>query len=158
MSDKKNYSKEITTNRKAFHEYEILERFEVGIALVGTEVKSVRSQGASLQEAYISCEGSGLSLINASIPPYTHGNIHNHEEKRKRPLLASRREISKIREAITEKGMTCIPIKLYIKNSLIKLEIAIGRGKKLYDKREDIKAREDKREISRALKSNLKNF
>ncbi len=154
MSDKKNYIKEITVNRKAFHEFEIFERFEVGIILMGTEVKSIRSQGASLQEAYVSCDGGTLTLIASSVPPYTHGNIYNHEEKRKRILLASKREIHKIQQAITEKGMTCIPLKLFIKNSLIKLEIGIARGKKLYDKREDIKTRDDKREIARVMKQN----
>lgn len=152
MSDKKTYYKEIVVNRKAFHEFEILERFEVGIILVGTEVKSIRVHGASLHEAYISCEGKCLRLVGASVPPYSHGNIHNHEEKRKRTLLATRREVSKIREAISEKGLTCIPLKLYIKDALIKLEIAIARGKKLYDKREELKTREGNREISRAMK------
>lgn len=149
------YTKEIAQNKKAFFEYEILEKFEVGIALLGTEVKSLRAQGGSLQESYVACEEKGLFLIGSSIPPYIHGNIHNHEERRKRQLLASKKEILQIKASIAEKGLTCVPLRLYLKGGLIKLEIALARGKKIHDKRKSIQERDDKRAIELALKQRL---
>jgi SsrA-binding protein len=147
--------KELLSNRKARFQYEILETFEVGIALQGTEVKALRQGGGSLQEAFIDATGSELLLIGCSVSPYSFGNIHNHEERRKRKLLAHKREIRRITALIQEKGLTCIPLSLYLKNGLIKLKIAIGRGKKIHDKREVIKEREDKRSISRAIKQHM---
>lgn len=149
------YTKEIAQNKKAFFDYEILEKFEVGIALQGTEVKAVRAQGASLQEAYIVSEEKGLFLVGSSIAPYSHGNIYNHEERRKRQLLASRREITTVREAIAEKGLTCVPLRLYLKGGLIKLEIALARGKKLHDKRSSIQERDEKRAVQQALRQKI---
>jgi SsrA-binding protein len=146
------HSKDLVSNRRALYEYEVLETFEVGILLVGTEIKSLRANGGSLQEAFISVEKGELWLIGSSIPPYSFGGVYNHEERRKRKLLAHRREIQTIGAAIQEKGLTCTPLGLYLKGGLAKLKIALVKGKKLHDKRETIKAREDKRSIDRMMK------
>ena len=148
-------TKDLISNRKAFHEYEIVETYEVGIVLLGTEIKSLRANGGSLQEAFISVERGELWLIGSSIKPYSFGGAYNHEERRKRKLLAHAREILKIGSAIQEKGLTCIPLGLYLKAGRAKLKIALARGKKLHDKRETIKAREEKRAVDRAIKSSL---
>ena len=145
-------SRELVSNRKATYNFELLETFEVGIKLLGTEIKSLRAHGASLQEAFVSCEKGELWLLGCSIRPYEFGNIHNHEEKRKRKLLAHKREIRKIASAIQEKGLTCIPLSIVLHHGLAKVKIALAKGKKLHDKRENIKAREDKRSLERALK------
>ncbi|MBS0655358.1 MAG: SsrA-binding protein SmpB, partial [Verrucomicrobia bacterium] len=137
--------KELTSNRKASYEYEILDTYEAGVALLGTEIKSLRNNGGSLQEAYINVDRGELWLLNASIAPYRFGSVYNHEEKRKRKLLMHKREILKISSAMQEKGLTCIPLKLYLKNGKVKVKIAIARGKKLHDKRESIKEKEDTR-------------
>jgi len=144
--------KDLISNKKAFFNYEIIETFEVGMQLVGTEIKSLRHHQGSLQEAFITVEKGELWLLHASIPPYKHGNIYNHEERRKRKILAHRREIRKIAAAIQEKGLTCIPIAIYLKNGFAKLKIALAKGKKLHDKREKIKAREQKLAIQRMTK------
>ena len=148
-------TKDLISKRKAFHEYEIVETYEVGIVLLGTEIKSLRANGGSLQEAFISVERGELWLIGSSIKPYSFGGAYNHEERRKRKLLAHAREILKIGSAIQEKGLTCIPLSLYLKAGRAKLKIALARGKKLHDKRETIKAREEKRAMDRAIKSNM---
>jgi SsrA-binding protein len=148
-------TKEIISNKKAFFNYEIIEKFEAGIILKGTEIKSLRSNGGSLQEAFISVEKGELWLIGSSIPPYGFGSFYNHEERRKRKLLASRREIMRISSAIQEKGLTCIPLSLYLKEGLAKLCIALAKVKKLHDKREAIKEREEKRSVDRAMKEHL---
>lgn len=148
-------TKEIISNRRAHFDYEILEKFEVGIQLLGTEIKSLRINGGSLQEAFISIEKGELWLINASIPPYSFGNVYNHEERRKRKLLAHSKEIRKIAAAIQEKGLTCIPLALFLRKGYAKLLIALAKGKKVHDKRESIKAREDKRAMNRLLKTTL---
>ncbi len=119
---------------------------------MGTEIKSLRDNGGSLQDAYVSIEHSELWLISSSIAPYRFGNIYNHEEKRKRKLLARRREIHKLQAAIQEKGLTCIPLSMYLKKGLLKVKIALVKGKKLHDKRESIKEREDTRAIQRMMK------
>lgn len=147
--------KELVSNRKATFQYEILETLEVGIALLGTEVKSLREHGGSLQEAFISVEHGQLLLIGSTIIAYSHGNIHNHENCRKRTLLAHKKEIRRISSQIQEKGLTCIPLSLYLKNGIVKVKIGIARGKKTHDKREAIKEREDKRTIARAIKQHI---
>ena len=152
MNDASSHSRDLVSNRKAFHDYEILETFEVGIQLVGTEIKSLRIHGGSLQEAFISVERGELWLIGSSIKPYAFGGVYNHEERRKRKLLAHRKEILTIGTAIQEKGLTCIPLALYLKGGFAKLKIALAKGKKLHDKREAIKAREDKRSMDRLMK------
>jgi SsrA-binding protein len=144
---------ELVSNRKAFHDYEILETFEAGIALLGTEIKSLRDHGGHLQDAYVTISGGILLLRNASIAPYRFGSIHNHEEKRERKLLMHKREIEKLRRVSEEKGLTLIPLALYLKKGIVKVKVATARGKKSYDKRAALKTKEHKRSIDRALKN-----
>lgn len=143
---------ELVSNRKAGFEYEILDTLETGIVLQGTEVKSLRNHGGQLQDAYVLVSGSKLLLKNASISPYMFGNIHNHEEKRDRILLVHKRELLKLKEASEKKGLTLIALSLYLKKGVIKVKVAIARGKKTYDKRADLKAKEHKKSIDRAMK------
>lgn len=145
-------SGDLVSNRRATYNYEILETFEAGIALVGTEIKSLRDHGGSLQEAYVKVLDNELWLVNCSIAPYRFGNVHNHEERRNRKLLMHRREIEKMRAATQEKGLTVIPLAFYLKEGRVKVRLGIARGKKTFDKREAIKAREEKRHISKVMK------
>lgn len=142
----------IANNKKAKFEYTILDTLEAGIILLGTEVKSLREGRCSLSEGYITEENGELFLKNVNISAYKHGNINNHEPLRKRKLLLHNKEIRKIIKNIKEKGITVIPLKLYFKGSLIKIEIGICKGKKLYDKRETIKERDTKKSIEREMK------
>lgn len=143
---------ELVSNRKASYEYEILDTLETGIVLQGTEVKSLRNHGGQLQDAYVLVSGPRLLLKNASIAPYMFGNIHNHTEKRDRVLLVHKNELLKLKEVSEKKGLTLIPLSLYLKKGVIKVKIGVARGKKTYDKREDIKAKEHKRSIDRAMR------
>lgn len=142
----------ITTNRAAFHDYHILETYEAGIELTGTEVKSARDGRVNLKDAYARIEGGQAWLLNAHISPYTHGNRQNHEPTRDRRLLLHKREIERLRSRIDEKGLTIIPIRFYFKNRLIKCELAVARGKKLYDKRETEARRDQERAARAAIK------
>lgn len=143
---------DLVNNRRAGHDYEILETFEAGVALVGTEIKSLRNHGGSLQDSYVDVKGSEMWMLNSSIAPYSFGNIHNHEDKRPRKLLMHKREIERIRRTIQEKGLTVIPLAIFLnKKGIAKVRIAIAKGKKDYDKRESLKAKEAKRSIERAL-------
>ena len=152
MSKKKSDS-ELVSNRRATHDYEILETYEAGIALLGTEIKSLRSHGGSLQEAYILVSDSGVVILkNASIAPYKFGSIYNHEEKRERKLLLHKREIAKLKTLSQEKGLTLIPLSLYLKEGYVKVKVAVAKGKRAYDKRAALKEREHKRDIDRAMK------
>jgi SsrA-binding protein len=144
---------ELVSNRRAYHDYEVLETFEAGIVLLGTEIKSLRNHGGSLQDAYIIVSDSGVILKNASIAPYRFGNLFNHEEKRERKLLLHKREIEKLKALSQEKGLTLIPLAIYLKNGYAKVKIGSARGKKLYDKRAALKEREHKKSIDRALKN-----
>lgn len=144
--------KEIVSNRRAFYDYEVVDKYESGLVLQGTEVKSLREGGGSLQESYVKIFGDEVFLVGCSIAPYRHGNIHNHEEKRDRKLLLHRSEIRKLTSAVAEKGMTLIALRLYFDKGRIKATIGLCRGKKQYDKRASIKEREDKRSIARELK------
>ncbi len=144
---------DLVSNRKAFYNYEILETFEAGIVLLGTEVKSLRNHGGNLQDSYVVLHDGEVFLKNASIAPYRFGNIFNHEEKRERKLLLHKKEALKLRTLAEEKGLTIIPIAMYLKEGFIKVKIAVAKGKKDYDKRAAIKERESKREISRHLKN-----
>jgi SsrA-binding protein len=144
---------DLVSNRKAFHNYEILETFEAGIVLAGTEIKSLRSGGGSLQDAYVVLHHGETWLKNCSIAPYKFGNIYNHEERRERKLLLHKREILKLKSQVEEKGLAIIPLAMYLKKGFVKVKIAIARGKKAYDKRASIKEREHKRSIDRALKN-----
>jgi len=147
--------KDLATNRKAFHDYEIVEKFEAGIALLGTEIKSLRSHGASLNEAYVTIKDNQLYLLNSNIAPYSYGNIHNHPEKRDRKLLMHKREIFKLKKAQQEKNMTIVPLSMYLKNNIVKVQIAIAKGKKVYDKRSTIKKREQEKIIQRSIKTDV---
>lgn len=148
--NKKNTSSELVSNRRAHHDYEIFDTYEAGIILLGTEIKSLRNHGGSLQDAYVDVKGTSLWLMNASIAPYTFGNIYNHEERRPRQLLMHKREIEALRKKTAEKGFTLIPLAIYLnKKGFAKVKIAIAKGKKAYDKRAAIKERETKRSIER---------
>lgn len=144
--------KELVRNRRAFHDYEILETYEAGIALLGTEIKSLRAHGGNLAEAYVKVLSNELWLIGASIAPYRFGNINNHEERRDRKLLMHKKEIEKLKEIVQQKGLTLIPLALYLKNGRVKIAIGHGRGKKKADKRHALLEREKKREMDRAIK------
>jgi SsrA-binding protein len=145
-------SQDLVSNRRATHDYEILETFEAGLALQGTEIKSIRNHGATLQEAYVKVLNGEIWLIGCSIAPYRFGNIHNHEEKRDRKLLMHKREINRLKIAAQEKGLTIIPLAMYLKQGRVKLRIATAKGKKNIDKRADIKERDEKRRVQQALK------
>jgi len=144
--------KELVANRKAHFQYEIIETLETGIVLQGTEIKSLRDHGGAIAEAYVTIDNDELWLINSSIAPYRFGAIYNHPERRKRKLLAHKQEIIKLNRGITEKGYTCIPLAMYLKNGRVKVKIALVKGKKLHDKRADIQKRELKRTIDRSMK------
>jgi len=143
----------IARNKKATHDYFILEKYECGIVLTGTEIKAIRANKVSIQDAYCTIKNNELYIINMHIAKYDHGNIFNHKETRDRKLLAHKNEIRKMLGKITQEGLTIIPLTVYIKNGLAKVEIAICKGKKQYDKREDIKKEQVKRDIEKALKS-----
>jgi SsrA-binding protein len=141
--------KNVATNRKARHEYFILERFEAGIALQGSEIKSVRAGQISLAESYISIDEMEAWLIDAHIAPYEQASHFNHEPRRPRKLLLHRSEIRRLFSQVRQKGVTIIPLQVYIKDGRAKMEIAIAKGKKLYDKRADLARRDAEREIER---------
>ena len=144
--------KVVATNRKAHHDYNILETYEAGIALLGSEIKSVRDNRVSLGEAYVRADGGELWLVGAHIARYEAASYMSHEPTRARKLLMHRKEIRILMGKLAEKGLTLIPLRMYIKERTAKLEIGLGRGKKLYDKRETIMRRETDREIERTLK------
>ena len=144
--------KVIITNRRARHEYELLDRVEAGIELQGTEVKSLRAGKVNLQEAYCTVDGKGLQLMGCHIAPYAHGGYANHEATRPRRLLLHKREIEKFQKGIEQKGLTIVPLKIYFKQGWAKVEIALARGKKLHDKRHDIAERDTKRRLDRIMR------
>ena len=144
---------ELVSNRKAFHDFEILETFEAGIILLGTEIKSLRSHGGSRQDAYILISDGKPILKNASIAPYKFSSHFNHPEKRERELLLHKREIAKLHSFSQEKGLALIPLSLYLKNGYVKVKIAVAKGKKTYDKRAALKERHHKKSIDRAMKN-----
>ena len=141
----------VATNRKAFHEYNILETFEAGLQLKGSEVKSIREGKASLKQAYILIRKGEAWLRGTHIPSYSHTGFEGHEPVRDRKLLLHKKEIQKINSKLAEKGLTAVPTKLYFKGGLIKLEFGLAKGKKLYDKRDTKKKRDVERDIQRAL-------
>ncbi len=148
--------KTIATNRKAYHNYRILDTVEAGIALTGTEIKSVRSGRVSLAEAYVRPEGGEMWLVGAHIARYEAASRQSHEPTRRRKLLLHRKEIQALTGKMAAKGFTLVPLKLYIKGRIAKLEIGQARGKKLYDKRESIIRRETEREMGRIMKGRLR--
>jgi len=138
-------------NKKAFHEFFVEETFEAGIVLLGTEVKAIREGRAQIKEAFVRFEKNRPYLFNAYIEEYSFGNVNNHDPKRSRALLLKKREIQKLRAAMEVGGRAVLPIKLYLKSGLLKLEIAICKGKKLFDKREALKTKDALKEAQRAL-------
>jgi SsrA-binding protein len=147
--------KVLATNRKAYHNYSIEDTLEAGIALSGSEIKSIRAGRVSLGEAYVRLEGGELWLINAHIARYTAASLQNHEPTRKRKLLLHRKEIAILTTKTAEKGFTLVPLKLYIKGRIAKAEIALARGKRLFDKRQVIIRRETEREIGRIIRRRI---
>jgi SsrA-binding protein len=143
----------VARNRRARHEYFILETFEAGIALQGSEIKSVRAGQISLAEAYVRIDGKEAWLEDAHIAPYEQASIFNHEPRRSRKLLLHSKEIQKLWNIVRQKGVTIIPLSVYLKDGRAKVEIAVAKGKKLYDKRAEIAKRDTKREIERQLSS-----
>ncbi|HEY9792236.1 MAG TPA: SsrA-binding protein SmpB [Candidatus Obscuribacterales bacterium] len=149
--------KVIADNRRARHEYEIIEVFEAGMELQGTEVKSMRNGKANLQDAFARIEEGQLWLHNCHIAPYDFGNRFNHDPVRKRRLLMHKREITRLHQQIKEKGLTLIPLKLYFKRNWVKVDLALVRGKHLYDKRDAITKRDSKRQLDRLVKESYRN-
>ena len=146
----------IANNKKAYHDYFIEEKYEAGISLAGTEVKSLRMGRCSIKEAFIRIEHDEVFVYNMHISPYEKGNIFNKDPLRVRKLLLHRQEIRKIQGHITQKGYTIVPLSVYFSGSLVKVEIGLAKGKKLYDKRQDIAKKDQRREVERKFKvSNL---
>jgi SsrA-binding protein len=141
--------KVVATNRKARHEYFLLEQLEAGIALQGSEIKSIRLGQISLAEAYVNIDGREAWLMDAHIAPYEQAGIYNHEPRRPRKLLLHRRQITELWNQVRQKGVTIIPLRVYLKQGRAKVEIAVAKGKKLYDKRQDIARRDMQRELER---------
>ena len=144
--------KTVATNRKAYHNYHIGDSVEAGIALTGTEIKSIREGRISLGDAYVRPEAGELWLLNAHIARYEAGSYLSHEPTRPRKLLLHRKQIDSLASQVAEKGLTLVPVKLYLKDSLAKVALALAKGKKLYDKRDTIARREVERELGRATK------
>jgi SsrA-binding protein len=150
---KEKREKAVATNRKAYHDYFVEEKFEAGIMLQGTEVKSLRDGRVNLQDSYASVKGGEAFLHHCHISPYSHGNIMNHEPLRTRKLLLHRKEINKLLSKTQQQGLTLIPLRIYFsKRGLAKIEIGLAKGKKQHDRRASIKNREASREVERAMK------
>ena len=143
----------VATNSRAYHDYFIEDSYEAGISLVGTEVKALREGRVNLRESFARVEGGEVYLYQCHISPYSHGNISNHEPLRCRKLLLHREEIRRLFGKAQIRGYTLLPLKIYFKNGLAKVELALGKGKKSHDKREALKKKEARREISRAVKA-----
>ena len=148
-----NKSSDLVSNKRAFHNFEILETFEAGIVLEGTEIKSLRDHGGSLQEAYVKVISGEVWLVGCHISPYKFGSFYNHQEVRDRKLLLHKREINYLRENVQEKGLTIVPLSFYLKNGRVKIKIAIAKGKKTVDKRIAIKERDVKRQMQKMMKN-----
>lgn len=157
MAKKESSEKSICQNKTARLNYYIDDTFEAGIVLVGTEVKSLREGRANLKDSYALVKDEEVYLHELHISPYTHGNRYNHDPLRVRKLLLHKREIRRLYGKSREKGLTLVPLKMYFKNGKIKVEIGIGRGKKLHDKREDLKLKEDRRDIERAFRARIRD-
>jgi SsrA-binding protein len=151
MAEQENQFKILSDNRQARHNYFLSDFTEAGLALTGTEVKSARNGRVQLLDAYAEIEGSEAWLVNANFSPYSHGNRYNHEEKRKRKLLLHKQQIEKLGALTRERGFTLIPTKVYLKDGLIKCEIALAKGKQHHDKREAIKKRDQEAEAKAAV-------
>ncbi len=155
MAEKKSGIQIITQNKKAYHDYFVDEKYEAGIELFGTEVKSIRAGGINLKDSYCQVKDGELFAIGIHVSPYEHGNIFNREPLRDRRLLMHKREIMKLQGLMTQKGYTLVPLSVYFKNSRLKVELGLCRGKKLYDKRDSIAKAESDREIERRMKDKV---
>jgi len=144
--------KVVATNRKAKHDYFLLDTFEAGMALLGSEIKSIRAGQVSIKEAYVKTDGREAWLVNAHIAPYDPASRENHEPRRERKLLLHRKEIDKLWDEVRLKGVTIVPLRIYLSKGLAKVEIALAKGKKGYDKRQTIAKRDAEREMRRAMK------
>lgn len=144
--------KVVAQNKRAKFEYILLDRFEAGLVLQGTEIKSIRNHQVNLQRAYVQPRGEELWLIDAHISEYKQGNRANHDPVRPRKLLLHKKEIAKILDSLQQKGLTCVPTQMYLKNGRAKVEIALARGKKLHDKRQTMAKRDSERQVERALR------
>ena len=152
MSDKKTGSRLIAQNKKAYHEYFVEEKYEAGISLFGTEVKSIRAGAVNLKDAYCSFKGGELFVLGMHVSPYEKGNIFNREPLRERKLLMHRRELNKLFGLVSQKGLTLVPLSLYFSGKNVKVEVGLCRGKKLYDKRDVAAKNEANREMDRRIK------
>jgi SsrA-binding protein len=153
MAKEAKSEKLIASNKKAFHDYFVLDRFEAGLVLMGTEVKSLRDGRANLSDSYVLVKNGEAFLFGAHISPYAHGNRENHDPLRTRKLLLHRREIEKLEGSIVQKGLSVVPLRIFFREGLVKLELAIVRGKKLHDKRDTEKRKEADREAAQAMKA-----
>ena len=142
----------VASNRKALHDYFVEDTYEAGVALTGTEIKSVRANRVNLRDGFVQIRGGEAWLLNVHISPYDFGNRENHEPRRERRLLLHRQEIRKLQSKVAERGWTIVPLRLYLKDGRAKLEIALVRGKRLYDKREAVAERDMDRELRRTVK------
>lgn len=142
----------IAKNKKAYHDYFIEDKYEAGISLAGTEVKSIRMGKCSIKEAFVRAKEGQVSILNMHISPYEKGNIFNKDPRRTRKLLLHKYEINKIQGSVSQKGYTIVPLKVYLKGSLVKVQIGLGKGKKLYDKRQDIAKKDQRRTAEKQFK------
>jgi len=154
MAEKKSQGRLIAQNKKAYHDYFVDEKYEAGIELFGTEVKSIRAGTVNLKDSYCEIADGELFALGFHISPYDHGNIFNHEPLRKKRLLMHKREIMKLHGLVSQKGFTLVPLSLYFSGSKVKMEVGLCRGKKIYDKREDMAKNDAKRTMERTFKSN----
>ncbi len=152
-----NNEKLICQNKKAYHDYFIEDELEAGLVLTGTEIKSIRLGKVNIKDAYCEIKNNELFIVGMSISLYTFGNIFNHEEKRKRKLLLHKKEILKLNNQVMKDGFTIIPLRIVLRNGMAKIDIAVARGKKLYDKREDMKKNSDLEYIKKTTKENRYN-
>ncbi|NLW41882.1 MAG: SsrA-binding protein SmpB, partial [Tissierellia bacterium] len=156
MAKNKKPDGNLVTNRKARHEYFIEDVYEAGLVLKGTEVKSIRQGSANIQDAYISFKNQEAFIENMHISPYEQGNIFNEDPIRRRKLLLHKKEIKKLHDEVQRQGVTVVPLRLYLSKGNVKMEIAVAKGKKLYDKRDSIAERDSKRRVDRALRESVK--
>ncbi len=148
-------SRVVCRNRRARHEYDLFDQLECGIQLCGSEVKSIRANKISIEEAYVRVKDDGVWLIGCDIAEYPQANVWNHDRQRQRKLLMHRREVRKFAEAAAQKGLTLIPLEVYFERGLVKVKIAVAKGKKLHDKRESLKKRDDQKVIQQALRKRV---
>ena len=153
MADNKNSIKIISQNKKAYHDYFVDEKYEAGVELFGTEVKSIRAGKVNIKESYCDIKDGEVFVVGMHISPYEQGNIYNKDPLRPKKLLLHKREILKLFGLVSQKGYTLVPLQIYLSNSRVKIEIGLCRGKKLYDKREDMARSDAKRDMERAFKS-----